>query len=182
MNDVPNLLPKDADRVERIRVYKARWRAKNNKRELAACKAWRDSHPEKRAGYRDNAAAKRRVAGQMPYHTEYGRANRAKSMFYAAQYRAKKKGIEFSITKEDVIIPEFCPVFGMRLETSPGVGRSDASPSLDRIDNTKGYLKGNVIVVSWLANRIKSDATVEQLRIVASFYGSCQTSSSDLRR
>lgn len=101
-------------------------------------------------------------------------------MFNSAKYRAKKKGLSFTITKDDIVIPEFCPVFGIRLETSPEVGRSDASPSLDRIDNSEGYVKGNVIVVSWLANRIKSDATVEQLRIVTDFYGSRQATKADL--
>jgi hypothetical protein len=46
----------------------------------------------------------------------------------------------------------------------------DASPELDRIVPSLGYVKGNVLVVSRRANRIKTDATVEELQQVASFY------------
>ena len=44
------------------------------------------------------------------------------------------------------------------------------SPSLDRIDNTKGYEKGNVIMVSLMANSIKNQATPDQIQKVATFY------------
>jgi hypothetical protein len=61
-------------------------------------------------------------------------------------------------------IPEFCPVFPwIRLEFRVGAERQDNSPSLDRIDNTKGYVKGNVRIVSWRANRLKGNATDEEL-------------------
>ena len=85
--------------------------------------------------------------------------------------RAKKRGLEVNITLEDIIIPEFCPVFGIRLARNVGQktgGR--ASPSLDRIDNTRGYVRGNVIVVSLRANRLKNDATVEELQKIVDFY------------
>lgn len=39
----------------------------------------------------------------------------------------------------------------------------DTSPTIDRVDNSKGYIKGNVVVVSYLANRIKSSADANQL-------------------
>ena len=47
---------------------------------------------------------------------------------------------------------------------------SDFSPSFDRIYPKKGYTKGNVIVISNKANRIKTDATVKEIRKVANFY------------
>lgn len=85
-------------------------------------------------------------------------------MYRRAKTRAKTRGIEFSIDKSDVIIPEFCPILGIKLE--PYVGHSGGrpnSPALDRIDNSKGYVKGNVIVISHLANMMKSSATKEEL-------------------
>lgn len=85
-------------------------------------------------------------------------------MYRRAKSRAKERGIEFSIDKSDVIVPEFCPILGVKLE--PYVGHSGGgpnSPALDRFDNSKGYVKGNVVVISHLANMMKSSATKEEL-------------------
>ncbi len=86
-----------------------------------------------------------------------------------AKSRAKRKGLSFNLVKEDIVIPEKCPVFGLTLAPS-GTGFNDTSPTLDRIDNSKGYIRGNVIVVSWRANRLKADATVGELKTLAAFY------------
>lgn len=48
--------------------------------------------------------------------------------------------------------------------------QEDGSPSLDRLDCRKGYVRGNVEVISWKANRIKSNATVMELMKVATYY------------
>jgi len=98
---------------------------------------------------------------------EWTRFNRNKAMLQRARYRAKQSGLDYDLAPEDVTIPEVCPVLGIQLSHH---GPSDNYPSLDRIDNTKGYVKGNVVVVSYLANRLKSNATIDQLRKVASFY------------
>ncbi len=86
--------------------------------------------------------------------------------------RAKKLGFEFNIELQDIVIPEFCPILGVRLKlgVEPGAPKEDwyARPSLDRIDNRKGYVKGNVWVVSWRANCLKRNATVEELQRLAS--------------
>lgn len=85
-------------------------------------------------------------------------------MFRRAKSRARERGVEFSLDKEDIVIPEFCPVLGVKLE--PYSGRSGGkknSPALDRIDNSKGYVKGNVTVISHLANMMKSSASKEEL-------------------
>lgn len=80
-------------------------------------------------------------------------------LYNRAKSRAKVKGIEFSITWDDIQIPEVCPVFGVPMAV--GIGRN--SYSLDRIDSTKGYIPGNVAVISWRANVLKGDGTVEEL-------------------
>lgn len=90
-----------------------------------------------------------------------------------ARTRAKRRGLPFDIGPEDIPIPPHCPVLGVPLVSRAGTGerrRYQDSPSLDRIDNALGYVRGNVIVVSLRANRIKVDATVEELERVAKFY------------
>lgn len=88
--------------------------------------------------------------------------NPACYIFTGAKGRAKRKNIEFTITLEDIIIPEFCPILGVKLV--PGYKNNYRySPSLDRIDNTKGYIPGNVAVISCMANSMKNSATKEQM-------------------
>jgi hypothetical protein len=83
--------------------------------------------------------------------------------------RAKRKGIEFTIQKSDIIIPDICPVFGIKLERESR-DRWKTGPSVDRIDNTKGYIPGNITVVSRRANILKRDATIEELKLLAEYY------------
>lgn len=81
---------------------------------------------------------------------------REKRLWNAAKSRANKKGREFSIELSDVVIPALCPVLGIPMDR----------PSLDRIDGTKGYVKGNVRVISHRANMLKNNATIEELTLV----------------
>ena len=77
--------------------------------------------------------------------------------------RATKKGWDFNLTLEDIPeIPLLCPVFGLPME-------GKYSPSLDRIDSSKGYIKGNVQIISTRANAIKNDATPEEILKLALF-------------
>lgn len=87
------------------------------------------------------------------YRTKEGRA---KQLLITSKRNAAKKGRDFEITLEDIKIPEICPYLDIPLTYEEG-NRSNSTPSLDRIDNTKGYVKGNVQVISWKANRLKSD-------------------------
>ena len=86
----------------------------------------------------------------------------------SAKRRAKLKGIEFSLKLEDIKIPDICPVLGIPLFLTSGQ-RTYNSPSVDRIDNNKGYSKDNIIVISWRANRLKSDGTIEEIIKLANF-------------
>ena len=79
-----------------------------------------------------------------------------------AKRRAKVKKLEFNLTKEDIIIPDKCPIMNLKLEYKP-YKFYEYSPSLDRIDNSKGYIKGNIQVISTLANRMKWNSTEQQL-------------------
>jgi hypothetical protein len=92
-----------------------------------------------------------------------------KIMIMNSKARAKKSGIGFSISEEDIIIPENCPVLGIPLHRCQKDNWNN-SPSIDRIDNSKGYTKDNIVIVSRRANILKKDATIEELQKLASFY------------
>ena len=87
-----------------------------------------------------------------------------KKMLRRAKQRAKDKGLKFDLSAEDVVIPELCPILGIELKMHKGrSGGNPNSPALDRIDNNKGYVRGNVMVMSHLANMMKSSATTEEM-------------------
>lgn len=86
----------------------------------------------------------------------------------SAKKRATCNNLEFNLERKDVVISKFCPVLGIELKVGKGK-IEDFSPTLDRIDNTKGYVKGNIQVISYLANRMKSNANKEQLLAFANW-------------
>jgi hypothetical protein len=98
----------------------------------------------------------------------HGKANTPEAnMLDRSKSRAKKKGFEHNITLDDINIPEFCPLLGIPLFAGQN-SVCPNSPTLDRIDSAKGYVKGNVWVISYKANTIKSNATIEELEAIAS--------------
>jgi len=87
-------------------------------------------------------------------------------MLQRAKERSLAKNITFKLTREDIEYTGICPVLGVKLEK--GNGRHTAySPSLDRINPSVGYVKGNVEVMSAIANSMKSNATPKQLMAFA---------------
>jgi hypothetical protein len=88
--------------------------------------------------------------------------NREKCIWWAAQARSKKYNLPFSITIDDIVIPEFCPILGIKLKFGTTADRQN-SPSLDRIIPSLGYVPGNIMVISNRANIIKNNATTEEL-------------------
>ena len=93
----------------------------------------------------------------------------ARLLYKNIKSRCKRMGREFSIDIKDIIIPEKCPVFGFELKRE---NRETwmCAPSVDRIDSSKGYIKGNITVVSRRANILKRDATVEELEQLFNYY------------
>lgn len=87
-------------------------------------------------------------------------------MFYDARKRALHLGIPFSIVPDDIVIPKICPVLGISLTID---GSRDTRPSLDRIIPAKGYILENIRVISFRANRLKSDASVEEIRKILKY-------------
>lgn len=118
---------------------------------------------------------RRRAVKAQAYQTKWGERedtplyNACRAKYRSKKAQAKAHGIEFSIQFGEIVWPDLCPVFGVPLNYfSDGV--SEFSPSFDRIDPTKGYISGNVLIISWRANRIKNDATAQELQKLAEFY------------
>ena len=89
-------------------------------------------------------------------------------MVYGAKKRAKEKGLDFNLTRKEIHFPKRCPALGIKLKH--GNKSWYNSPTIDRIDNNKGYLIDNCIVVSALTNVVKNSATPDQILKVGKFY------------
>lgn len=89
-------------------------------------------------------------------------------MYYDARKRARARGVPINIEPSDIIIPERCPVLGIPLVAGAGL-KSGNTPTLDCIDPSKGYVRGNIEVVSWRFNKLKSDLTPDEMRRIAAW-------------
>ena len=88
-------------------------------------------------------------------------------LLQAARSRSAKTGRECNIELKDIHIPNYCPVLGVKLERAKD--NTDSSPSIDRIDSTKGYTPDNIAVISWRANMLKNNMTVEEARLLLAY-------------
>jgi hypothetical protein len=126
------------------------WEAMRAKQRVARAK-WRKSNP--------NTKKRKR-----PFKTVLVRR---------ARLRARRVGMEFSIVAADLVWPAHCPVLGIGLDYTTPFGmreiNNSSSPSLDRIDNSKGYIKGNVFVISWRANALKGSATLREMKAILAY-------------
>ena len=153
-----------------------------NGRTCTKCKQWKpwgefhidrakyNGHCEKCKPCRNAETARykkfRHVAERSKRPKEY-----AQNKIFAAKARAAKIGVPFDLHWRDIFpIPSHCPVLGIELEIG-GSSRHN-SPSLDRIIPARGYVRGNVVIISDLANRILSDATPAQVRKAADWFES----------
>lgn len=85
-----------------------------------------------------------------------------------AKGRAKDAGILFDLSPEDVEMPAVCPVLGIPLQKGDGK-YCEGSPTLDRMDPSRGYVRGNVAVISFRANRLKNNGTAEEHERIAAW-------------
>lgn len=171
-------------------AYMREWKRKNKEKVNAINAAAKAKRPELYREINRVSAAKKRAEDPERFRAANRRArekdpqkfvertrNWAHSkpgmyLFYNAKARARNKDVPFDIVYEDILpIPEFCPVLGIKLDLKPAGRRGfyDHSPSLDRIVPAKGYVKGNIRVISNRANCIKRDATPEELRKIADY-------------
>ncbi len=153
-----------------VRRYKAYWRAHNPYEETKEKACPHCKQPRSGLDFDECHAVKDGLQSwcRECSRTRLQKAPLAYSIFWVAKSRAKSKGIEFSLKVEDILVPPVCPVLGIPLYTNRGKAGPN-SPSLDRIDNKRGYIPGNVRVISYRANILKGDASVEEVRKILAY-------------
>jgi hypothetical protein len=95
-------------------------------------------------------------------HITKQKKNPIKYLLKNVKGRARQYGLMFNLTENDIFIPKKCPVLGIPIDIKAERG-SDNGYSIDKIIPSKGYTKGNVMIISNRANRIKGNATLEEL-------------------
>jgi hypothetical protein len=148
---------------------------RKRERNRAWMKQWAAAHPdEKREANREWAAAKRARQTLDERNAAHRKAKERDPIHYLlhhAKHRANSLGIPFDLTREDLVMPEVCPVFGTPFEWGHGkMGwRNMHAPSLDKIKPQLGYVRGNVRIISTRANHVKGNATIEEMKAVLAY-------------
>lgn len=143
------------------------WREANREHRLAYHRVYNKSYKAKlaQAKWRSLPENARRVR---ELNKLFAKRSPEKMLWYEAAKRAKRKGLPFTISCADIVVPEFCPVLGIKLER--GVGRpTDYSPTIDEVIRGKGYTPENMAVISYKANRLKNDGTLAELEAVVNW-------------
>lgn len=129
-------------------------RDKNPEKAREDVRRWQKANPEKK---------------KLSYRQWYdSKADQTTLLLKNVKCRAKKKGMEFDLTLADIKIPSVCPVLGIPIAHSRE-RNAPTSPSIDRFDNTRGYTKDNIRIISCRANVLKSDATLEEMEAVVQY-------------
>ena len=154
-------------------------------RKLAADKAYYHLHKEERAEYHRQYRTenKDRIAEYQRENADrfrdamntrcrkYKKNHPGIQMLLSARHRAKKNGLPFDLSLDDIIVPTHCPVLGIPLFSVKGQSRPPVpnAPTLDRVIPSLGYVNGNVQVISFRANTLKRDGTLEEIEAIARY-------------
>lgn len=109
------------------------------------------------------------------YHITDRDNYRYKDTFYrqylARKQNSKRLGIPFDIQFSEIETPTHCPVLGIKLNYgwSGEKCRDDTKATIDKLVPELGYVKGNVFVISWRANKLKSNMSLEELRLIIKY-------------
>lgn len=107
-------------------------------------------------------ARHRAIRKSGPYAIEWA----VKKLLSDAKRRAERKGMRFDLELLSLNKPTHCPIFGFELVYQASGKRLPNSASLDRFDSSKGYTPDNVWIISWRANQVKTDATLQEMQTV----------------
>lgn len=185
-------MSKEMTSAERSRLANAKWRAKNKdkieqyraanrdkinqtigdwqKNNRDKCREYAKrcyaSDPDASEKARVREESRRRMKGVVPVTAPTFIEKKLTAILNAARARALDRGIEFSLTRDQValMIPSVCPLLGIPLIVSKELSHlgKDHAVSVDRIDSNLGYTMDNIQIISYRANRIKNDATFEE--------------------
>lgn len=103
------------------------------------------------------------------YQKQWLKENPERRILHQIKSKARKEGVKFNLTLEDIVIPKVCPVFGVPFDRRNKL----RTTSVDRRNNRKGYVKGNIQIMSVLANVMKNRATPAELLRFAEWINKC---------
>lgn len=123
---------------------------------------WRKRNPERAEEYSKYYRSSGKARDN---YVNLAHRNLRNHLLKRARNNAKRSNVDFNLEIDDIIIPDKCPYLEIPMTNNVGLnnrGLKD-SYSIDRIDPSKGYVKGNIQIISKLANTMKNEATIEEL-------------------
>lgn len=158
---ISSLCRQDEQLCQALESSKRRRKEKNTSAKIVR----REKHDEKRIAKFGKSYCPRDASPKL---------KRSHEIFTRKRNSCRPRGIKFTITFAELDFPDVCPVLGLRLSYAKPRGSKNRveenAPTFDRIDPSKGYISGNVLIVSWRANRIKNDGTPDEHAKIAKFY------------
>ena len=103
-------------------------------------------------------------------HMILRRSNPRLRLITSSRKNAKRRNLEHTITYKDLeILPKFCPYLGLELDYYLEISSRNhpSLPSIDRIDSSKGYVPGNIEIISYRANTLKGNSSIKELKLFA---------------
>jgi hypothetical protein len=131
---------------------------KNKDRILKQAKQWAADNPDRMKEFN-----KKYKSSDNQTYRAYCEDNYELWILNSAKRNAERYNLPFNLTIEDILIPKYCPYLNFELTKLRGSGQLDSNASIDKLNPKLGYVKGNVQIISRKANRMKNDATPEEL-------------------
>ena len=137
-----------------------------NRDRYATVESYREKRKQREKNLSPEQLAKKKQTSEKHYESTIGRAKRLLS---GSKHRALENNLEYDLDFEFIherIAAGYCSVTGLPFDLKKPVGtvKNAYSPSLDRIDHTRGYTKDNVRVVIWQFNMMKGELTDRELQ------------------
>lgn len=142
--------------------YAQQYYLKNKEAITARNAAWQLNNRDKMNEY-----SKKYKSPDNPKFVEYCEKSYEQWILNSAKRNAVENNLPFNLELPDIIIPEYCPYLGHKLTKLRGAGQLETNASIDKIIPNLGYVKGNIEIVSRQANRMKNNATPQQLILFA---------------